>query len=224
MKRRIFSVIVIVNLLLSLVAPAIPARAEDPFPLPDEDADGLDNALETGGWYSLLGGPFVTDPNDADSDDDGLTDGEEKLFNTNPLDSHSPGLAVQYDSNFKTLQYFSITDTAYLSMIQGGDRYLMTEAIVLRRGTTFNIAGPATGTLTLTGTGMTALTPAKDPARGGWTISLPANGTVGTYTASSPMALGPGACRSTSSSSCLRACPRIRLTPSSMMVTRKHTR
>ena len=68
-------------------------------------------------------------------------------------------------------------------MIQGGDRYLMTEAMVVRRGTTFNIAGPATGTLALAGTSMTALTPVPDPARGGWTVSLPANGTVGTYTA-----------------------------------------
>jgi len=183
MKRRIFSIIVIANMLLSLLAPAIPARAEDPFPLLDEDADGLANALETGGWFNLAGGPYLTDPNDADSDNDGLMDGEEKLFNALPLDSHSPGLAVQYENSFRTIQYFSTSDPAYLSMTQGGDRYLFTEALVVRRGATFNIAGPATGTLTVTGTNMTTLTPVKDPARGGWMISLPSNGTVGTYTA-----------------------------------------
>ena len=183
MKGRIITIVLIINLILALVIPAMNARAEDPFPLPDKDADGLANTLETAGWYSLAGGPFVTDPNDADSDNDGLTDGEEKLFNTNPLDSHSPGLAVRYESSFKTKQYFSTTDTAYISMIQGGDRYLMTEAMVVRRGATFNIAGPATGTLTITGTSMTALTPVKDPARGGWTVTLPAAGTVGAYTA-----------------------------------------
>ena len=30
---------------------------------------------------------------------------------------------------------------------------------------------------------MTAITPVRDPARGGWTITIPAAGTVGTYTA-----------------------------------------
>ena len=139
--------------------------------------------METGGWYNLAGGPFVTDPNDRDSDNDGLTDGEEKLFDTNPLDSHNPGIAVKYASNFNTLQYFSTTDPKYLSIKQGGDQYLLTEAVVVRRGIAFNIAGPAAGTLTLTGTGMTAVTPVRDPARGGWTITLPINGSVGTYTA-----------------------------------------
>jgi len=180
----------------------------------------LANTLETGGWYSLAGGPFVTDPYDSDSDDDGLTDGEEKLFNTLPLDSHNPGLAVQYDDSFKTKQYFSTTDTAYLSMIQGGDRYLMTEAMVVRRGTTFNIAGPATGTLTLAGTGMTA-SPGERPARGGWTVSLPAGGTVGTYTATVTDASGPTPCPFTSSLSCPPVSHSQRLTISFTMTTRQ---
>ena len=83
MNRRALRIALILGMILSSLAPVYTARAENPFPSPDLDADGLSNALETGGWYSLAGGPFITDPNDADSDNDGLTDGEEKLFNTN---------------------------------------------------------------------------------------------------------------------------------------------
>ena len=188
MKRRIFNIALMLSVIFSMLAPAvvapvIPVRAaEDPFPLPDMDADGLANDLETAGWYNLSGGPFATDPEDMDSDNDGLSDGEEKLFDTNPLDSHHPGIAVIYKDSFKTKQYFSTTDPKYIKMIQAGDQHLLREALVVRRGTTFNIAGPASGTLTLTGTGMTALTPTKDP-RGGWAVSIPIIGTVGTYIA-----------------------------------------
>ena len=183
---RIFSIFLALSIMVSLFSPVLPVRAEDTFPSPDKDSDGLANTLETAGWYNLAGGPFFTNPNDRDSDNDGLTDGEEKLFNTNPLDSHSPGIAVRYEESFNTKQYFNTTDTSYLKMIQGGDQYLLTEALVVRRGTTFNITGPTTGTLEITSDpigSMTALSPVKDPARGGWKVSLPANGTVGTYTA-----------------------------------------
>ena len=188
MKRRILNIALMLSVILSMLAPAIvapviPAQAaEDPFPLPDMDADGLANDLETEGWYNLSGGPFATDPEDMDSDNDGLSDGEEKLFDTNPLDSHNPGIAVIYNNSFKTKQYFSTTDPKYLKMIQSGDQYLLREALVVRRGTVFNITGPASGTLTFTGTGMTVLTPTKDPS-GGWAVSLSINGTVGTYIA-----------------------------------------
>ena len=188
MKPRIFNIVLILTVIFSMLAleivlPVIPVQAaEDPFPLPDMDADGLENDLETAGWYNLSGGPFVTDPEDMDSDNDGLSDGEEKLFDTNPLDSHDPGIAVIYNNSFKTKEYFSTTDPKYIKMIQAGDQYLLREALVVRRGTTFNIAGPASGTLTLTGTGMTTLTPTKDP-RGGWAVSMPITGTVGTYIA-----------------------------------------
>ena len=37
--------------------------------------------------------------------------------------------------------------------------------------------------MTISGAGLTTLTPVRDPARGGWNVTLPANGTVGTYTA-----------------------------------------
>ena len=183
MKKRLISISIIFGIILSLFNVVSPVKAEDPFPSPDADGDSLANALETTGWYNLSGGPFITDPGDLDSDNDGLTDGEEKLFDTNPLDSHNPGIAARYDSSFNTLQYFSTTDPAYLSIKQGGDQYLMKEALVVRRGNTFNIAGPASGTLTLTGTGMTAIAPARDPARGGWTITIPTGGTAGTYIA-----------------------------------------
>ncbi len=182
---RIFSIVLALSVLISLFSPVLPARAgDDPFTLPDRDNDGISNQLETGGWYNLAGGPFVTDPNDQDTDNDGLTDGQEKLFNTNPLDSHSPGIAVRYENSFKTKQYFSTTDPAYLPMTQGGDQYLMTQAMVIRRGTTFNIIGPATGTISITGSGLTTLIPVQDPARGGWMVTVPADGTVGTYTGS----------------------------------------
>ena len=89
-------------MIIASFSPALPAQAqEDPFPLSDEDSDGLANDLETAGWYNLAGGPFITDPNDLDSDNDGLTDGEEKLFDTNPLDVHNPGIAVRYDRQFQ---------------------------------------------------------------------------------------------------------------------------
>jgi hypothetical protein len=183
MKQRVLNLFVIFSMILSMFSFTVPVQAEDPFPSPDSDGDGLPNEMEVDGWYNLSGGPYMTDPRDLDSDNDGLTDGEEKLFDTNPLDPHSPGLAVRYQDSFKTSQYFSTSDPAYLAIKQGGDQYLLSEALVVRRGTTFNVAGPASGTLTLTGTSMTAITPLRDPARGGWTITLPANGTVGTYTA-----------------------------------------
>ena len=180
-----FFVIVILSISFSLFTPVIPVLSEeDPFPQLDIDSDAITNVMETTGWYNLAGGPFQTDPEDQDSDDDGLTDGEENLFNTNPIDAHSPGIAVRYESSFMTKEYFSTSDPNYLQLIQGGDQYLLAEALVVRRGTTFNIAGPASGTLTITWTGsMTTLSPVKNPVRGGWDISIPSAGTTGTYTA-----------------------------------------
>ena len=164
----------------------------------DIDSDGLTNELEESGWENAAGS-FTTDPLDADSDDDGLTDGEEKLYDTIPVNgpgdlngTKSPGLYVKYEDSLYTREYFSVTDPKYLSVAQAGDRYLMTEAMVLRRGTTFRIGGPHEATLTISGSGLTPLTEAngriqKDPCRGGWTVHLPADGTVGTYTATVSM-------------------------------------
>ena len=51
----------------------------------DDNGDGLDNALENGTGFTS-GFTYGTDPNDADSDDDGLTDGAEiNRYDTDPL-------------------------------------------------------------------------------------------------------------------------------------------
>lgn len=179
MKRWLVLGIALFSALMLMFTSVTAVRAAAPFP--DTDEDGLADDLETQGWYNLAGGPFVTDPLKADTDGDGLTDGEEKLFDTHPVDDTSPGLYVRYEAGFQTRQYFSTSDPAYLQWKRGGDRYLMTEAAVLRRGATFRVGGPANATLTLSGSGLTALTPVADACNGGWTVTLPANGTVGTY-------------------------------------------
>ena len=50
---RRLSIVLILNLILSLIAPVFPARAEDPFPLPDRDGDGLSNVHGNHGWYIM---------------------------------------------------------------------------------------------------------------------------------------------------------------------------
>jgi hypothetical protein len=185
MKRPLVPIIIILSLILSFSGLIPTAQATSLYPLFDLDQDGIPNSMENAGWYNLAGGPYLTDPHKADSDKDGLTDGEEKLFNTDPLDPKSPGIAVKYESAFKTIEYYSTTDPAYLAATQGGDQYLLTEALVVRRGTTFKIAAANSSpwTLTISGAGLTALTPVRDPARGGWKVTVPAGGTVGSYTA-----------------------------------------
>jgi PKD repeat protein len=185
-KRLVYLLITTLWLASLLLSQALPATAQDWQDLAsDIDRDGLLNDLETAGWYNAAGGPFVTNPSDADSDDDGLTDGEEKLFDTHPLDDKSPGIYVKYVDSYQTRAYFSVTDPDYLSMHQAGDKYLMTEAMVARRGTTLHIGGPSDATLVISGAGLTDLTPytERDLYGGGWNISLPQLGTVGTYTA-----------------------------------------
>jgi hypothetical protein len=185
MKRSFLPIIIILSMLFSLSGSIFPAQASAPFPSLDWDQDGIANSLETAGWYNLTGGPYQTDPYLPDSDGDGLTDAEEKLFNTNPIDAHSPGIAVKYDNAFKTREYFSTTDPKYISMLQGGNQYLLTDALVVRRGTSFKIAAlnSDAATLTISGSGMSSITPTRDRARGGWNVSISASGTVGTYTA-----------------------------------------
>jgi transglutaminase-like putative cysteine protease len=185
MKRSLFPILIILSLVLSLSGTHLSVQASGPFPLLDLDQDGIPNQVELAGWYNLAGGPFHTDPNMADTDRDGLTDSQEKLYNTDPTDPKSPGIAVQYASSFKTLEYYNTKDPAYLKSVQGGNQYLLSEGAVLRRGTTFKISAlnTAAAQLTITGVGMTPLTAVPDPARGGWNVTLPPNGTVGTYTA-----------------------------------------
>jgi hypothetical protein len=67
----------------------------------DDDGDGLDNALENGTGFTS-GFSYGTDPNDADSDDDGLNDGAEvSLYFTNPLapDTDADGLSDSFEIN-----------------------------------------------------------------------------------------------------------------------------
>ena len=72
----------------------------------DRDGDGIPDHIETDGWRNASGGPYKTNVLDPDSDSDGLTDGEEKLFDTQPLNAGSPGAHVEYQGSFKTRQYF----------------------------------------------------------------------------------------------------------------------
>jgi len=197
MKRLGLLCITMLVIILSLVVPATPVLADGPFDTPDTDGDGLPDALEDAGWYSLTGGPFVTDPSDADSDDDGLSDAEEKLFDTDPNDHLDPGLYVRYQDDFQTRQYFSSVDEMdedefensirrYLPVLQGGEQLLMTEAMVVRRGTTFRIGGPQYlgASLNISSSGLTALTPTPtQDFDSSWEITVPANAKAGTYTA-----------------------------------------
>ena len=183
MKKRSISILIICGILISLLVSASPVMAEDTFSSPDSDGDGISDAMETAGWYIYSYGPYRTDPFNADSDSDGLTDGEEKLFNTGPLDDKSPGIGVKYDPGFQTIEYFSESDGRYQTSIRGGDQFLMRYSMVIRRGTTFNLIGPNNATLEITGTGLTPLTGVPDPVNGGWSVTVPTDGTVGTYTA-----------------------------------------
>jgi hypothetical protein len=94
-------------------------------PPSDLDGDGLLNDTESGGWDNGVG-HFVTDPNDTDSDDDGLTDGQEKLFDTNPNDDTSPGISIVYDDNLRTKKYFCWS--------KHGTGYIALSSAVVRRG------------------------------------------------------------------------------------------
>ena len=89
---------------------------------------------------------------------------------------------MKYDSAFKTREYFSTSDPKYISMVQGGNQYLLKEALVVRRGTTFRVravnAEPATLTFDVGG-----ITTTRDRAWGGWIVSLPAGMPVGEFTA-----------------------------------------
>ncbi len=188
--RKLFSLIFALVITSALVfGQASAAFAQDWQMLAvDLDRDGLLNDQETAGWFNRVGGPFFTDPFDPDTDNDGLTDGEEKLFDSHPLSSSSPGIYVRYDDSYLTKEYFSATDSRYLPVKQSGDQYLITEAMVVRRGATLRIGGPSEATLTMVGSGLTSITEAnggivKNPCQGEWAVTFPINGTTGTYTA-----------------------------------------
>ncbi len=194
MKIRILSLgILLFWVVLSVFRSVSPASAQDWQELSsDIDGDGLTNEQEASGWYNKAGGPFITDPLDADSDDDGLTDGEEHLFDAIPVNgpgnqvgSRSPGIYVKYQDHYQTKEYFRVNNSAYLPMKEAGNRNLMTQAMVARRGQTLHIGGPVDGSLTVAGNGLASLNVQRDLYGGGWTVTLPstAGGQVGEYVA-----------------------------------------
>lgn len=162
----------------------------------DVDGDGLPNTTEETGWCNALG-CFVTDPFDLDSDNDGLTDGEEKLFDSNPKNDSSPGIYIIYDEAYQTQEYYPWQPYGN-QLIARADSFIPTrpdevdlihnlgtnlDAVVVRRGTTISIGGPINQSLQITENGnLTNLNPQQDPLTGLWQITIPANGTVGQYT------------------------------------------
>jgi hypothetical protein len=142
----------------------------------DVDGDGLPNIVEQTGWFSAAGGPYVTNYLDMDSDDDGLTDGQEKLYDTNPLDDHSPGIYIEYEEYFKTREYFSWQ--------RYGSKYIGKRSAVVRRGTTVSVGGPPDASIQISKSisSLTKLTAVRNPCSGRWDIQLPSTGTVGAYT------------------------------------------
>jgi len=158
-------------------------RGNAALPSPDDDYDGLTDDVETNGWWDAAGF-FSTDPHDPDSDDDGLTDGEEKLYDTDPLDDHSPGIYVEYEARLKTRQYSAkVSYFQPWGWQQYGDQLISLDAVVVRRGSTFSVGGPANAILQVNKSlsSLTTLTPVRDACNGRWRIYVPAGGTVGRY-------------------------------------------
>ena len=109
---------VLLSLILALFTPMSHAMADSPFSSPDFDGDGLSDEMEENGWYSLAGVRYETDPYDIDSDDDGLTDAEEKLFNTDPVEARNPGIYVKYEDSFRTGVWTTATERTDLGSLK----------------------------------------------------------------------------------------------------------
>lgn len=203
MKRRFLHLAVLLFWLISVIfLPLVPARADEPnwsFVSSDVDGDGLSNLVEETGWCNAKG-CFTTDPFDPDSDNDTLTDGEEKLFDSVPNGAGgpaSPGIYVIYDNGFKTKEYYPWQPYGH-KLIARADSFVPPrpdtldvqkgfstnlDAIVVRRGATVTVGGPISSTLQIAENGsLTDLTAQQDPFTGQWTINIPSNGTVGKYT------------------------------------------
>jgi hypothetical protein len=189
MSRRVVPLTILFFWLVSgLGSPTMTATAAAfttaTFPSSDHDYDGLTDDIETSGWWNATGF-FTTDPLDPDSDDDGLTDGQEKLYDTNPLDDRSPGIYVEYENHLKTRQYFSKDPHSAQpwGWQQHGDRFISLNAVVVRRGATFSVGGPADATIKIvkSRSSLTTLTPVRDACSGRWRVSVPSRGTVGEY-------------------------------------------
>ncbi|NWG10083.1 MAG: transglutaminase domain-containing protein, partial [Nitrososphaerales archaeon] len=165
----------------------------------DIDGDGIPNDVETVGWCNAKG-CFTTDPLDPDSDDDGLTDGEEHLFDSIPVGPdgpRSPGIYVIYENDLKTKEYFPWQPYGH-KLIARADSFVPTrpdvrdvqrgktdlDAVVVRRGATFIVGGPIDKNLQIEKSlsSLTTLTPVRNPFTGEWQVTVPPNGTVGKYT------------------------------------------
>lgn len=174
-----------VNLAANHAKPPTQLQASSQLSLLDSDFDGIPDNVEQTGWYNGSGGPYHTESLDADSDKDGLTDGQEQLFDTNPLDDTNPGIYIEYSDGFKTSKYFPWQ--------KHGDKYVAFDAVVVRRGTTFYVGGPASATIRIDKSidALTSLTASSQLCGiGRWKIDAPAaassyggtnGGTVGKY-------------------------------------------
>jgi hypothetical protein len=147
----------------------------------DVDGDGVPNVVEDGGWTNAAGGPFVTSYLDPDSDNDGLTDGQEKLYDTNPLDAYSPGVYVEYQNELQTREYFPWRrhGSKYIALSNPGP-----DSVVVRRGSTFSVGGPPNAQLQIykSYSWLTTLSAEQNMCSGRWDVHVPADGTVGIYT------------------------------------------
>jgi hypothetical protein len=151
----------------------------------DLDFDGIPTSVELSGWYNASGGPYVTDPNNPDSDGDNLSDGEEQLYDTNPLDWEDPGLYVKYRDDYQTRKYYAWQQHGNKFITHNSSsRGSVFRDIIVRRGTTLFVNGPSGATLTITKSksSLTTLSVIENSCGGGWTIPIPSNATAGTYT------------------------------------------
>ncbi len=86
---------------------------------PDDDGDGLEDAVETGTGFFVSETNTGTSPTTADSDRDGLLDGEEVLLGSDPNDELSPGPSARVPG---LTPFFACV--LVLSMLMGGIRLL----------------------------------------------------------------------------------------------------
>lgn len=202
MKKQLIHLIILItwvgSTLFTPFIPVVEAQLSNQLYLsPDLDGDGLSNVVEENGWCNAIG-CFQTNPSNPDTDNDGLTDGEENLYVSDPTSSASPGIYILYDDNLKTQEYYPWQPYGN-QLIARGDTFnpprpderdqesghaTDLDAAVIRRGSTFFVGGPFDETLTIEKSigSLTTLPQIKDPYSGRWQVTVPSNATVGKYT------------------------------------------